>query len=86
MRIFQILEISFIAEYALFQTVFQAGETQQPKAPLYYPKKFEYMKKKNDELFDILGDIGDYPHFEMSQDDNKSNDNSDAEENNKDNE
>ena len=79
----QTLEISFIGGYALFQTVFQAGETQDESARLLPQKVKRY--EKIDELLDILGDIGDDPHFDMSQDDNESNENSNTEEKNKEN-
>ena len=69
----QTLEITFVGAYALFQTVFQAGETKDESARLLPQKVRRY--DKIDELLDVLGDIGDDPHFDMTQEEDKLSDN-----------
>ena len=75
----QTLELTFIGGYALFQAIFQAGESQDESARLLPQKVRRY--DKIDELLDVLGDIGDDPHFDLTQDepDNKDDKNCDKE-------
>ncbi|EAX96281.1 hypothetical protein TVAG_324550 [Trichomonas vaginalis G3] len=56
------LEISFIGAYALFQTIFQTGESKDESARLLPQAVNRY--DKIDELLDVLGEIGDDARFE----------------------
>lgn len=71
----QTLEISFVGAYALFQTVLQAGESRDESARLLPQNVRRY--DKIDELLDVLGDIGDDPHFDLDQEEGKSPDKED---------
>lgn len=60
------LEITFIGAYALFQTIFQTGESKDESARLS-PQSVNRFDKI-DELLDVLGEIGDDARFDVNED------------------
>ena len=76
----QVLEVAFIGSYALFQTIFKAGESKDESTRLLPQKVRRY--DKIDELLDVLGDIGDDPHFDITEDEKEENSAKNSEEDN----